>query len=122
MEVIKNGSVPEDDATNAPLFYGGPVSRQPLVAGGKSANFNFSLVNFYDGAKNKFHSHTSDQILFVTKGDGIVASDSEEVGISEGDTAFIPAGEKHWHGAADGQDFSHISLTGAGSQTTQYDD
>ena len=122
VEVIKNGSVPEDDATNAPLFYGGPVSRQPLVAGGKSQNFNFSLVNFYDGAKNKYHSHTSDQILFVTKGDGIVASESEEIGISEGDTAFIPAGEKHWHGAQDGKDFSHISLTGADSETTQYDD
>ena len=53
VEVIKNGSVPEDDATNAPLFYGGPVSRQPLVAGGKSQNFNFSLVNFYDGAKKQ---------------------------------------------------------------------
>ncbi|CAI8032938.1 hypothetical protein GBAR_LOCUS18584 [Geodia barretti] len=88
----------------------------------KSANFNFSLVNFYAGAKNKFHSHTSDQILFVTKGEGIVASEAEEVGISTGDTAFIPAGEKHWHGAADGQDFTHISLTGADSETTQYDD
>ena len=121
MEVIKNGSVPEEDATNAPLFYGGPVSRQPLVGAGKSGFFNFSLVNFFDGAKNKFHSHTTDQILFVTSGEGIVASESEEITITDGDTAFIPAGEKHWHGAADGHDFTHISLTGTDSQTTQYD-
>ncbi len=121
MEVIKSGSVPEEDATSAPLFYGGPVSRQPIV-GAQSGFFNFAQVNFYDGAKNKFHSHTTDQILFVTGGAGIVASEDEEIEICEGDTAFIPAGEKHWHGAADGQDFSHISLTGTGSVTTQYDD
>ncbi len=121
MEVIKNGSVPEEDATNAPIFYGGKVSRQPIVGPDKSSYYNFSQVNFYNGAKNKFHSHTSDQVLFVTGGEGYVASESEEVRISAGDTAFIPAGEKHWHGAADGHDFSHISLTGAGSETTVYD-
>ena len=86
MEVIKHNSVPEDDATDAPLFYGGPVSRQPLVGGDKSEYFSFSLVNFYDGAKNKFHSHTSDQILFATKGEGIVASESEELAMTEGGT------------------------------------
>ena len=122
MEVIKHNSVPEDDATDAPLFYGGPVSRQPLVGGDKSEYFNFSLVNFYDGAKNKFHSHTSDQILFATSGEGIVASESEELAMTEGDLAFIPAGEKHWHGAADGKDFTHVSLTAPGSETTQHED
>ena len=121
MEVIKNGSVPEEDATNAPLFYGGPVSRQPIV-GAQSEYFNFAQVNFYAGAKNKFHSHTTDQVLFVTGGVGIVATEDEEETLREGDTAFIPAGEKHWHGAADDEDFSHISLTGTGSVTTQYDD
>ncbi len=122
MEVIRNGSVPEEDATNAPLFYGGPVSRQPLVGPGRSGDFNFNLVNFYDGAKNKFHSHTTDQILFVTKGTGIVATEEEEINVTEGDTAFIPSGEKHWHGAADGHDFTHISLTGTSSQTAQLED
>ena len=58
--------------------------------------------------------------LFVTSGEGIVATKDEEVAIAKGDTAFIPADEKR--GAADGADFSRISLTGAGSVTTQYDD
>ena len=121
MEVVRKGSVPEEDATSAPIFYGGNVSRQPLVGADKSDYYNFGLVNFYGGAKNKFHSHTTDQILFVVSGEGYVASESEEVRIAEGDTAFIPAGEKHWHGAADGHDFTHISLTGAGSETKVYD-
>ena len=121
MEVIKNGSVPEEDATTAPLFYGGAVSRQPIVGGGKSSYYNFSQVNFAAGAKNKFHTHTSDQILFVTKGVGIVANESEEIEISEGDTALIPSGEKHWHGATDRSSFSHISLTHPKSQTEMFD-
>ena len=92
-----------------------------LSAQARASDFNFGLVNFYDGAKNKFHTHTTDQILFVINGEGYVASESEEVRITEGDTAFIPAGEKHWHGAADGHDFTHIALSGAASVTTVYD-
>ncbi len=34
----------------------------------------------------------------------------EEIDVTEGDTALIPAGEVHRHGANDGEDFSHISL------------
>ena len=48
--------------------------------------------------------------------------ESEQVEVEEGDTALIPAGEKHWHGAVDGEDFSHISLTHPESQTTVYAD
>ena len=121
MEVIKHNSVPEQDATNAPLFYGGAVSRQPIVGAERSTYYNFSQVNFAAGAKNKFHTHTSDQILYVTKGTGIVANESEEIEISEGDTAFIPAGEKHWHGATDHSAFSHISLTHPESKTEMFD-
>ena len=70
-----------------------------------------------NGSKNHFHTHTSDQILFATHGVGIVANKQEEIQMQEGDTAFIPAGEVHWHGAADGNDFFHISLTRPASQT-----
>ena len=49
-----------------------------------------------------------------------MANESEEVQMEAGDTAFIPAGEKHWHGAADGHDFSHISLTRPDSVTEMF--
>ena len=121
MDVIRHGSVPEQDATNAPIFYGGQVSRQPLVGGDRSRYYNFGLVNFSAGAKNKFHAHTVDQILFVTSGRGYVANETEQIEIAPGDTAFIPAGEKHWHGATDDSDFSHISLTTPDNTTQVFD-
>ena len=120
MDVVRKDDVTPDDASNAPLFYGGKVTRQPLVGSPKTDQYNFSIVSFYDGAKNHFHTHTSDQILFATHGVGIVANESQEIEMAAGDTAFIPAGEKHWHGASDGQDFFHISLTRPDSETEMF--
>lgn len=117
MKVIKHDQVTKEDATNVPLFYGGAVSRQPLVDANMSKYFSFSIVNFDAGAKNKFHAHSSDQILLVTDGTGIVADENEEHVVTVGTTIHIPAGEKHWHGATDNSAFSHISLTSADSQT-----
>ena len=117
MKVIKNGSGPKVDRTDAPIFYGGKVTGQSIVGGDDTKFYNFNLVSFAAGAKNHFHTHTVDQILFVTEGTGIVANESGEQVITVGDTALIPAGEKHWHGATDDSDFSHISLTTPDSQT-----
>ena len=121
MHVIRKDEPPQEDATNAPIFLGGKVTRQTIVGPETSKYYNFTIVRFAKGARNKFHAHTSDQILFVTEGTGIVATESQEVVIKEGDAAFIPAGEKHWHGATADSDFAHISLTSADSQTTIYD-
>ena len=64
------------------------------------------------------HRHSSDQTLYVVAGIGKVGTaDSEEV-ISAGDFALVPAGEDHWHGAADtGSPMSHITVTAADSVT-----
>ena len=121
MKVIRKGSGPEEDRSDAPIFFGGKVTGQPIVGGGDSSYFNFNMVSFAAGARNKFHTHTSDQILYVTGGSGIVATEIEEVEVAEGDTALIPAGEKHWHGATASSDFAHISLTAPGSETEVFD-
>ena len=111
MKVIKIADVPKEDATSSPIFFGGSVSRQT------SKFFNFSVINFKAGARNKFHTHTSDQILLVTHGKGIVATEEQEHVVTEGTTIHIPAGEKHWHGATNESDFSHITVTAVGSST-----
>jgi quercetin dioxygenase-like cupin family protein len=117
MKLIKKGSSPKVDRSDAPIFYGGKVTGETIVGPGASKYFSFNQVNFAAGAKNHFHTHSSDQILFATHGKGIVANEKEQLIMEAGDTALIPAGEKHWHGATDDSAFSHIALTHPESKT-----
>ena len=66
------------------------------------------------------HTHSRDQVLFVTAGKGIIATETEEKEITVGDIVHITADEKHWHGATPDSAFSHIALTATGSTTTQF--
>jgi quercetin dioxygenase-like cupin family protein len=65
------------------------------------------------------HTHSSDQVLFVTAGKGIIATEARQEVITVGDVVHITAEEKHWHGATADSSFSHIALTAKGSTTTQ---
>ena len=121
MQVITISEVPSQEV-DSPLFTGGYVTRQPLVTEDMGANFNMSNVNFSRGARNKFHTHSSDQVLLVTSGTGIVATEDGENVVTVGDLIHIPAGEKHWHGATKDSAFSHISLTQVGSTGQQLED
>jgi len=76
-----------------------------------------SLINFDKGAVNIFHVHEYDQILYVTAGEGIIATEKEEIRIRPGDFVHIPAGEKHWHGATPDSSMSHIAISIRGKTT-----
>ena len=118
MKVHKPSEIPAQPV-NAPLFTGGPVTRQTLLTPEASEYFNLGIVNFSPGARNKMHTHSSDQVLFVTAGKGIIATETEQQIITLGDIVHIPSEEKHWHGATPDSAFSHIALTAKGSTTTQ---
>jgi len=90
----------------------GPVTRETLLTPEASKDFNLGIVNLSPGARNKMHTHSSDQVLFVTAGGGIIATETEQ-------QIIIPGEEKHWHGATRDSAFSHIALTAKGSTTTQ---
>lgn len=107
-------SVPVDGR----LFTPG-VSRSDMFPTG---NMSHSLIHFSAGSRNKFHTHTSDQVLVITAGTGIVATDAEELTVNAGDVVHIPAGENHWHGATKDTPMSHITFMAADSQTTQNED
>ena len=117
MKVVKLGEPPVEDRTSAAIFVGGRVVGHTIVGPEMNAYYNFTSVSFDAGARTKFHAHTSDQILYATDGTGIVADEDQEIEIKPGDTAWIPAGEKHWHGATPDSSFSHISLQTADSTT-----
>ena len=117
MKVTKIAQVAKVVQEN-PLFTG-PVTMQSIVDTELSKKFRIMQVNFGKGVRNKFHRHTSEQILIVTEGKGVVATDKEEVAVVPGDVIFIPAGEKHWHGAAKGATFSHLYVMSPDNVTTQ---
>jgi quercetin dioxygenase-like cupin family protein len=92
----------------SPLFVG-TVHSKPLISTDDS-QVGVTLVSFTDGARNRFHTHTADQILYITEGEGIVADREQEHAVSAGDIVHVPAGTVHWHGAAPGKDMAHLSI------------
>jgi quercetin dioxygenase-like cupin family protein len=118
VKVVKTGDLPKEPVSS-PLFTGTQVFRQLIVEPAESESFNFSIVNFSAGSRNKFHQHTSDQILIVTEGTGVVATDQEERTVTAGDVILIPAGENHWHGAPGATPMSHITVQAKGGTTQQ---
>ena len=120
MKIVKKDSVPKQAAPmTGGLMTGTQVYRQGILQGDDSSNFNFGIVSFDAGSRNKFHKHSGDQILIITEGTGKVATDNEVVTVSQGDVILIPAGENHWHGAPDDTSMAHITVTVKGSQTEQ---
>ena len=83
---------------------------------GKSANFNCSVVNFSQGCNTGWHVHDCDQMLIVTSGSGMGATEHEKHEINVGDVVQVKAGERHWHGAKADTTMGHITITLVGSK------
>src|SRR6202000_2543198 len=104
MKVLKTSDI-EAKERGGGLFKG-HVTVQPVLDSDES-NLRTNLINFGKGAVNVFHTHDFDQVLYVTSGKGIIATETEEIQITAGTFVVIPAGEKHWHGATPDSKFSH---------------
>jgi 4-carboxymuconolactone decarboxylase len=111
MKVMRTSEIDAKERSGG-LFRGKVTVQSVLDADDSSLRTN--LINFHEGAVNVFHIHDYDQVLYVTEGEGIIATEKEEIRISKGDFVVIPAGEKHWHGAAPGENFSHIAISTRG--------
>ncbi len=69
-------------------------------------------VLFEPGARTDWHSHPEGQVLYIASGAGKVQTDDgDTVHFSTGDVVYSPAGETHWHGAAERSYLMHLSLT-----------
>jgi 4-carboxymuconolactone decarboxylase len=120
MKVIKVDRIKKELQVK-PLFAGG-VTQQTIIDTSLSDRFSIRQVNFDKGARNKFHAHSIEQVLIITEGQGIVATDKEEIIVVPGDIVFIPANEKHWHGATKDSTFSHLYVMAPEQKTTQIED
>lgn len=117
---IVNYEKMQKEPFHTPLFTGKDVLRQVLLP--ESQELQVNNVSFGKGIRTKFHVHSTEQILIVTGGRGIVATEDEERTVAVGDVIFIPTGEKHYHGATVDSEFSHMYIFGKDNKTTQLED
>ena len=90
-------------------FTGEAISRGYFPA--KEIGVSTGEVTFKPGARTAWHSHPRGQMLITTEGRGLVRQWGEApIEMREGDAVWIPAGVKHWHGAAPDSGVTHIAL------------
>ena len=113
-----SGSVifPKGDLVTNGNFIG-DTFLQTLVEPQAPHDTSVSNVTFSPGARNNWHVHDIGQFLLVTGGNGYY----QEYGrparrLHAGDVVNIPAGMKHWHGAAPDSWFVHIAITPGATQ------
>ena len=106
-----------------PLFpMGGPNDGYARYFKGKSylnmltsGALSIANVTFEPGCCNNWHIHHATkgggQVLLCTDGNGWYQQWGEPArALRAGDVVMIPAGVKHWHGAAKDSWFSHLSV------------
>lgn len=105
--VAQNAGLAKSDTRS--LFVGS-VATQDLITDADASDLRVTSVIFHDGARNTWHTHTTEQVLVVTDGEGVIATNEGETTMCSGDVILVPAGERHWHGAASGKDMTHLSI------------
>ena len=90
-------------------------SGQSYLASVSASQVGIFNVTFEPGCRNNWHIHRADQgggqILLCVAGRGYYQEwGKEAVELRPGDCVNIPAGVKHWHGAAPDSWFSHLAV------------
>jgi quercetin dioxygenase-like cupin family protein len=101
---------PKDDV----IVASSPVGGRRLLSMSEAEGWAASLTTFGIGGRLNWHTHDSEQFLFVTEGRGIVATKEKEHVITPGCIVYIPAGENHWHGATSESSMTHLNIQRAG--------
>ncbi|MEO6654043.1 MAG: cupin domain-containing protein [Ilumatobacteraceae bacterium] len=90
----------------------GPVELEMLHEAETSSEPDLAHVHFHDGAVSNWHQHPGGQRLFVSRGVARVGTESDgAIELHPGDLVVSPPDERHWHGAAPGQDASLLAIT-----------
>ncbi|HAU5563657.1 TPA: cupin domain-containing protein [Serratia fonticola] len=95
-------------------YFTGTVRIDAPFQGSEPARIGGATVTFEPSARTAWHTHPLGQTLIVTAGLGRVQEwGGEARDIRPGDIVWIPAGVKHWHGAAPENSMSHIAIAEA---------
>lgn len=92
-------------------WFTGSAWMEDLIDAPAPARLRGAWVTFDPGARTAWHTHPLGQTLFVTSGVGRIQVWGEELKeIVPGDTVWIGAGIKHWHGACPTRTMTHFAL------------
>jgi 4-carboxymuconolactone decarboxylase len=112
IKITRSGTLISEQGS--PENFTGSVSVQFLARAKPPARTASALVTFQPGARTAWHSHPLGQVLLVTAGIGRVQRFGDAIDeIKQGDIVWIPAGQKHWHGASPTSAMSHIAIVEA---------
>ena len=106
----------EERGTSANEYVsGGSSLLERLLAAQTAGGVSVALVHFEGGAVTHWHTHPGEQVLLVTAGECRFGNEQGEGGIAAtGDIIHFPPGERHWHGAVEGESMTHLSITTVG--------
>ena len=98
----------------APNFTGNTGTLDP-------AGYTVGRRVFEAGTRNAtWHMHTAGQLVFAEAGKGRVHLRGQPIKeLAAGESAFIPGGTYHWHGASPTERFTMMYVTLGQSKTTQ---
>jgi len=112
MKIARAGSQPS--SRGSAENFTGIVRRDPMLGAEAPGRVLTGCNTFEPGARTVWHTHPLGQILIVAAGCGWVQSWGNPIDeIKPGDVVWIPAGEKHWHGATSTTAMTHIAVTEA---------
>ena len=78
-------------------------------------------VHFEAGARTKPHMHHTGQLLYVTEGEGIVATQEGRRTVRPGDVVTVGHDEWHWHGGTPDSPMTHLTVQMPGSDDVVWD-
>ena len=112
MEVKRSGAQPSSKGPAE--YFTGSVRIDSRFQGSQPARVGGACVTFEPGARTAWHTHPLGQTLIVTSGSGWAQCEgAPKEEIHPGDVVWIPAGEKHWHGATATTAMTHIAIAEA---------
>jgi quercetin dioxygenase-like cupin family protein len=112
MEDQENKVAPEGFGPAAAQYFTGTAWLKMLLTADATTNCSIGHVVFEPGCRNNWHTHPSNQILYVTEGVGYYQEEGSAIRkINVGEIVNILPGIKHWHGATPGGRFAHLAIS-----------
>lgn len=101
-----------------PVHFTGTVNATTLAAPTPESPLAVYVVTFSAGA----HTHPKGQGLYVTDGVALVHIEGHKAQrLIKGESIWIDAGQRHWHGAAPGQPMTHVAYQQAADDLSTID-